>query len=223
MKAFISWSGGKETSLSCYRAIKAKEIEVAYLLNMISEDGKYSRSHGVGSHLMRSQAKAIGIPLIQVKTSWQDYEENFKKAISNFKKKRIEAGIFGDVDLQEHRDWIERVCNELEIRPILPLWKEEREKLLQEFIQAGFKAVVVALSANSLGREWLGRKIDKEFIETLKIRNNFDLCGERGEYHTFVLDGPLFKKKIKFLKTKKVKKDNHWFLNISQYYLEDKI
>ena len=223
MKAFISWSGGKETLLSCLRAMKGGGIEVSCLLNMVSEDGRYSRSHGISSNLMRLQAEAVKIPIIQINTSWNDYEENFRKAVLDFRKEKIEAGIFGDIDLQEHKDWIEKVCGKLDIKPVLPLWKEEREKLLKEFIRAGFKAVVVATRANFLGEEWLGRKINLEFVDELKQLDEIDLCGEKGEYHTFVFDGPIFKKKIKILKTEKAKKDRHWFLNISQYCLENKI
>jgi diphthine-ammonia ligase len=214
MKAFVSWSGGKETSLSCYEVMQNQDVKVAYLLNMISEDGKYSRSHGIGSDLLRAQAEAIGIPIVQIKTTWKTYEEEFKRAVSDLEKDGIEAGVFGDIDLQEHRDWVERVCKETGIRPILPLWKEEREKLLKEFIQVGFKAIVAATNADFLGEEWLGREINGEFIEGLKAIGDVDLCGERGEYHTFVYDGPIFKKSVEFIIGKKVLKDKHWFLEL---------
>ena len=122
MKAFVSWSGGKETSLSCYKVMQNQDVKVAYLLNMTSEDGKYSRSHGIGSDLLRAQSEAIEIPIVQRKTSWKTYEEEFKRAVSDLEKDGIEAGVFGDIDLQEHRDWVERVCREIGIKPILPLW-----------------------------------------------------------------------------------------------------
>ncbi len=214
MKVFTSWSGGKETSLSCYKVMQKQDVKVAYLLNMISEDGKHSRSHGVSSTLLRLQAKAIGIPIVQRKIAWENYEEEFKKAMSDFKKEDIRAGVFGDIDLQEHRDWVERVCKEMGIRPILPLWKGRREELLEEFIQVGFKAIVVATNANFLGKEWLGREINKGFIEELKALGNIDLCGEKGEYHTLVYAGPVFKKPLEFTVGEKVLKDKHWFLEL---------
>ena len=155
MKAFISWSGGKETSLSCYKVMQAQDIKVAYLLNMISEDGKRSRSHGISSKLLKIQAEALRIPIIQRKTTWKNYEEIFKKAVLELKKKGIDTGIFGDIDLQEHRDWIERVCKDIGIKPILPLWKKKRESILKEFINTGFKAIVIATEASSLGKKWL--------------------------------------------------------------------
>jgi len=213
MKAFVSWSGGKETSLACYRAMQ-KNFGIRYLLNMVSEDGEYSRSHGITSKLLRLQAEEIGVPIVQRKTTWNTYEEEFKKAALDFKKEGIEAGVFGDIDLQEHRDWIERVCQDLDIRPILPLWNERREKLLEEFIQAGFKAIVIATNADFLEKEWLGQKIDKDFIKKLSALGNIDLCGEKGEYHTFVYDGPIFEKPVEFIIGKKIFKDKHWFLEL---------
>lgn len=216
MNTFVSWSGGKEASLSFYRAMHNKDVEVSCLLNMVAEDGEHSRTHGIGSGLLRLQADALGIPIIQRKTSWQTYENEFKAAISGFKNEDIRTGIFGDIDIQEHRDWVERVCNEIGISPLLPLWKAEREALLKEFIRAGFKAIVVATKAEFLNKAWLGRRIDEGFIEELKAEGHVDLCGENGEYHTFVYDGPIFKKTVDFVSGEKVLKDGHWFLEIRE-------
>lgn len=214
MEAFVSWSGGKETSLACYRATQDKNLKVKYLLNMVSEDGKRSRSHGLDSSLLRAQSDAMGIPIIQRGATWGSYEAVFKEAISGWKKEGLKIGIFGDIDLQEHRDWAERVCSEIGIKPLLPLWKKGRERLLKEFIQIGFEAIVVATKAELLGKEWLGRRIDEEFIEDLKKLGNIDFCGEKGEYHTFVYDGPIFKRSVRFAVGKKVSRDKHWFLEI---------
>lgn len=219
MKAFVSWSGGKETSLACYRAMQNKNLKVKYLLNMVSEDGRHSRSHGLDSSLLRAQSDAMSILIVQRKTTWKSYEKVFKRAVSELKKEGIKIGIFGDIDLRKHRDWVERVCKEIGIKPILPLWKEDRERLLKEFIRAGFKALVVATKSDLLGKEWLSRRIDEEFIEDLKKLNDVDLCGEKGEYHTFVYDGPLFKKRIEITKSKKVLKKNRWFLEILKWKL----
>jgi uncharacterized protein (TIGR00290 family) len=213
LKAFASWSGGKESALALYRA-KIKGIKILYLLNMLSEDGRFSRSHRPLYNILKIQAEGIGIPLIQCKTSWEDYEEKFKKKISELKREGIEAGIFGDIDLQPHRDWVEKVCGNVGIKPVLPLWKEKRERLLKDFIQAGFKAIVVTTRADILDSSWLGRQTDEKFIEDLKGLDSIDLCGERGEYHTFVFKGPIFKKEIKFNLGKKIFKGNFCFLEI---------
>jgi len=213
MKVFVSWSGGKESSLACWKVIK-RGFEVKYLLNMVSEDGRYSRSHGISLLLLKKQAEAMEIPIVQVKTTWKSYEENFKKAVLRLREEEIEAGVFGDIDLREHKDWIERVCRELKIKAILPLWEQEREKLLKEFIEAGFKAIVVAIDTNYLDKELLGERIDEEFIQELKRIKEIDLCGERGEYHTFVYGGPIFKKPLEFITGKKILRDKRCFLEI---------
>ncbi len=213
LKAFVSWSGGKESAMSLYKAIN-KGINIQYLLNMISEDGKYSRSHGLSSNILKIQAKNIGIPLIQCRSSWKDYEENFKKTVLKLKKEGIEGGVFGDIDLPEHREWVERTCKDLRIKPALLLWKENQEKLLKDFVTLGFKAIVVTVRRDLLSQEWLGHQINERFINDLKALNNVDLCGEKGEYHTFVFDGPIFKKRLKFTLGKKIIKNNHCFLEI---------
>jgi uncharacterized protein (TIGR00290 family) len=214
MKAFVSWSGGKDTSLASYRARQKNDIKIACLLNMVSEDGSRSRSHGITGALLRAQASAIGVPIVQPRVGWTNYEEEFKKALTQFKKEGIEAGVFGDIDVREHRDWVERVCKEMEIKPLLPLWKKKREALLREFLAAGFKTIVVAVQADKLAKEWLGRQINEEFIEDLKKLDSVDLCGERGEYHTFVFDGPIFQSPVKFTFGRKTFREKRWFLEL---------
>jgi len=217
MKAFVSWSGGKETSFSFYKAVQNQDVEVAYLLNMISEDGKHSRTHGVSSKLLRAQAQAISIPIVQRRAAWETYEEEFKKAVLELKERGIDTGIFGDIDFQMHRDWVERVCKECSIKPLFPLWQRERGEILGEFIHSGFEAVVVAAKLDALGSTWVGRRIDKKFVEEIGRLNNIDLCGEAGEYHTFVYNGPIFEKKIKILEAERVKRGKNWVLDILKY------
>ncbi|MBU0599284.1 diphthine--ammonia ligase [bacterium] len=222
IKAFCCWSGGKDSALSLYRAQQDQQIEVTHLLNMLAEDGEHSRSHGIRAELLKTQASAIDIPIVQRKAtargaiSGNTYEQEFKKVVLELKDTGVDAGIFGDIDLQVHRDWVERVCKEIEITPILLLWKGNREELITEFIDVGFKTIVVTTNANYLGKEWLGRQIDKEFVAELKALGNIDLCGEDGEFHTFVYDGPIFKHPVKFTVGEKVLKDNRWFLEIKK-------
>ena len=214
MKAFVSWSGGKETSLSFYKAAQSQDVEIAYLLNMVSEDGKYSRTHGISSKLLKAQAQAIGIPIVQRRAAWESYEEEFKKAVLELKEKGVNAGIFGDIDLQVHRDWVERVCKECNIKPLFPLWQRERSAILGEFIDSGFEAVVVAAKSDVLGVDWVGRKINEKFIRDLEKVTNVDLCGEAGEYHTFVYNGPIFKKPIEVIVEEKALEGKSWFLKL---------
>lgn len=213
---FASWSGGKDSSLACYRAITSG-LKVSYLANMLTEDGRRSRTHGLSSKIIQVQSQAIGIPLVQRQTTWNSFEAEFKSMVRDFKRQGIDGGVFGDIDLDEHREWVERVCQEVDIVPHLPLWGEGQADILVDFINLGFEAVVVATRAAWLGQEWLGRKVDMDFIKRLaKIRETkgITLCGEAGEYHTLVLDGPLFQKRIEITEANKVFRDEHWFLEI---------
>lgn len=207
MKAFASWSGGKDSSLALYKALKSG-IEVSLLLNTITEDGMYSRSHGIRAEVLRKQAEAIGIDIIQIRTSWEKYEENYLQTLFKLKEHGFSHGIFGDIDIEEHKKWIERVCEIAKLKPILPLWKIEREEVMKEFINSGFRAVVCSVKDAVLGKEWLGKEIDMEFVEEMKKRS-LDVCGENGEFHTFVYDGPIFKKPLK-LKFGEITSRNHY-------------
>jgi len=220
MKAFCSWSGGKECAMSFYEASKSG-MEIAMLLNMAAEDGNHSRTHGLGSSLIRLQSETLCVPLFQQKAAWQTYEDEFKKAVAIIKSEGVETGIFGDIDLQEHRDWVERVCLESGIKPVLPLWLRGREELLTTFINAGFKAIIVATDTHYLGEEWLGREINGTFVNDLKKLSHIDLCGEKGEYHTFVYDGPIFRKPVEFNITRKTFLDSYCFLELEPGVLAD--
>jgi len=225
-KVAVSWSGGKDSCLACYKALQ-KGLKVSCLLNFIPKDMKYI-SHGSNSKLIAAQSQAIGIPIIQKKVSWDTYEEEFKTVARRLKERGFDGIVFGDIDLYEHLDWVVRVCNDVGILYMEPLWHLNRKQILEEFIGAGFKAIVVNVKADVFGVEWLGRVIDKAFIEDLQklqINHTFDICGELGEYHTLVIDGPLFKKRINLLNYRKVLSEDYgkrWILEVSNYSLEEK-
>ncbi len=216
MQVVASWSGGKDSCLAYYRTVK-NGFKVSHLLNFVTENGTKSRSHGIDSKLIQRQAEAIGIPVVQVKTSWQTYEQKFKKAIDKLKQKGIKGIVFGDIDVQEHKEWTDRVSSELNVRAIQPLWRYKQRDLLNEFINEGFQAIVVSLRSDLLDKEWLGRKVDKNFLKDLdELDSGINPCGEKGEYHTFVTDGPIFKKKIEILKGKEILRERHLFLEIKK-------
>lgn len=210
MKVFSSWSGGKECNLATYKAI-CQGHEVLFLLNFISEDGERSRSHGTKASVLALQAEAIGIPIIQVKTSWEGYEGNFKKAVRELRSKGIEGGVFGDIDVEEHREWVERVCSEVGIKAFLPLWEINAEKLIEELLKLKFKAIIVA---TRLDEAFLGKVLDKDLIRQISKLGSHP-CGENGEYHTFVKEGPTFRKALKITRGEVKKRDNVWLWDIS--------
>ncbi len=220
-QVFTSWSGGKDSCFACYRAISSG-LKVRYLANMIKEDGRRSWSHGLSPELLKVQSEAIGIPLVQQRTAGDKYEASFKNMLLAFKQEGITGGVFGDIDIEEHRQWVERVCQGVDVTPYLPLWGQSQEEILSDFIGSGFEAVVVVTKADLLGEEWLGRKVDMDFIASLKQTGGIQLCGEAGEYHTFVTDGPLFDQRIEILESNRVLRDGYWFLEILRYDLKIK-
>jgi len=218
---FCSWSGGKESALALYRAI-GSGIAVNRLINMVTEDGSHSRTHGIEAALLSLQARAIGIPLIQRKTTWEGYEEEFKKVLFGLSDEGISRGVFGDIDMEEHRAWVERVCSECGVRPSLPLWLAKRDDLLSEFINSGFKAVIVAVDRNYLDDTWIGREIDGTFVKDLEsLGDSVDICGERGEYHSFVYDGPIFHNPVQFEKGGIRSAPGYYFLDIGAYSIRE--
>jgi len=220
LKAISSWSGGKDSCLACYKAIQ-QGYDVKLLLNFISRESKRGCFHGIEGRLLKFQADLIGIPLEQreVSPDMNKYEEEFKAAVSQLRGKDIGSMVFGDIYLLEHESWIERVCGDLKIKPLEPLWESDPESIIDEFISSGFKAIIVSCKADIMGREFLGRSVDKNLVEELKNRGICP-CGEKGEFHTLVVDGPIFSKPIKILEAEPIIKEGfwkHWFLDIKKY------
>ena len=213
MKLFASWSGGKDCILALYRVLEERKHHVAYLVNMCDKETDLSRSHGIDIGLIREQAQSIGIQIIQERTDFKGYESKFKQVIEQLKKQGVEGGIFGDIYLQEHRDWIERVCGEMEITPFFPLWHEDTQSLLAEFVKAGFEANIVSVRHDKMGKEWLGRRLDQDFIDEI-TQTTMDPCAENGEYHTFVHHGPIFAHALN-IQTEGIRSDDrHWYLTV---------
>ncbi len=216
--AAVSWTGGKDGCLSCYRAMN-EGYNITHLLHFINQ-GK-TGSHELNPALIRAQAQALGIPLCQ--RDFRSYEVEFKKAIRELQShgERIDAAVFGHIET--HKPLVDRICQDLGIDLLLPLWKQSSEKIIKDIIDAGFEVILVSVKEGLLGREWLGRRIDCEFIRDLKKANSsIDPCGENGEFHSFVCDGPIFKKKVAITSTSPVCKEGYWFLNIGDFILQDK-
>lgn len=213
-KRFIcSWSGGKDSCLSLHRALRLGG-RPGMLLTMMREDGERSRSHGLPSSVLEAQASSLGIPLITQNTSWNDYEKVFVAALRQFNLAGMEAGVFGDIDLQEHLDWILKTCDQAGIEPVHPLWGEGRRALVEEFIDSGFKAKIVVVKDGVLDRSFLGRDIDRDTLSDLE-KAGVDASGEGGEYHTVVTDGPVFRRPLRLSSGTSRKNDGCWFLDVN--------
>jgi len=213
-----AWSGGKDSCLAYYKALN-KGHKIRHLLNFVSKESGRCCFHGIEKDLVKLQAELIGMPLTQkeVTADMKEYEKEFKEAVSQFKD--AESMVFGDVYLDEHKDWVERVCKDIGIAPIEPLWNVPAADVVGEFVDAGFKSVVVSCQADKFGKDFVGRIVDRDMINELKEKNICP-CGENGEFHTFVIDGPIFKKPINIVKSEPVFKQGfwkYWFLDIKEY------
>lgn len=209
MNLLSSWSGGKD---SCFALMKAKEagMQPTVLLNVMNESGKISRSHGIPEAILRAQAKAADIPIHLISSSWQDYEKNFIAALSSLKEQyQLTDAVFGDIDLQAHRDWEEKVCASAGLRAYLPLWLGNRKRLVFEMLDAGIQTMIVSCNA-VMGPSFLGKTITPPLVDQLESLG-IDVCGENGEFHTLVYDCPLFIHPLQISVTGKLEHDGYWF------------
>jgi uncharacterized protein (TIGR00290 family) len=207
---FVSWSGGKDAYLALRRAVAAGGRPAA-LVCMLHEDGRASRGHGLPLGLLQAQAAALGIPLVTRSTTWDEYEATIVPLLHELRDQGVEAGVFGDIDLQAHRDWVENVCELTGLGCHLPLWLEPRRRLLDELLGGGARATIVAVDQSKLDREFLGLVLDGEVIARLEAAGA-DACGEEGEYHTMVTSGPLFSSPVPLAWVGVEERDGHWVL-----------
>lgn len=191
----ISWSGGKDASFALYQYSNHYNTTIDKLLTNFSSEYRRVSMHGVHESLMEAQAKSIGITLEKVflptNPTMADYESSMLDTFKELKEQGINQMIFGDIFLEDLKLYREKLLKPSGIHPIFPLWQQNTTDLIYEFIELGFKAMIICLNNNLLGEEFAGRVIDKKLIEDLP--SNIDPCGENGEFHTFVFDGPIFK------------------------------
>lgn len=208
-----SWSGGKDSCLSFYRAVQAGG-KPASLLTMLHEDGRRSRSHALDLSIIKAQAAALGLPLIARAATWDGYEEAFIDALKECRASGITAAVFGDIDVEDHLLWEQKVCAAAGLEPFLPIWQESRLALLDEFLGAGFKATIVAANKEKLDDSILGQSISAELIPELE-QHGVDPCGEYGEFHTVVTGGPIFSQPLVLKPGKRYLESGYWFLEMS--------
>jgi diphthine-ammonia ligase len=212
-----SWSGGKDGCFACYLAL-AQGYRVSHLVNCVAKEYQRVNFHGTETRLVQMQGEAVGIPVFQPETTFGNYTEDFKDAIRALLPGSIKGMVFGDIYNDQHLAWVEGVCAELGIEAVEPLWGKSTDDVINQFLDAGFEAIIVAADAKLIGEEWLGRQVDREFIDYLKSRA-IDPCGESGEYHTVVVNGPLFKRQIEITESRTIQRNGYWFLDTINYGL----
>jgi len=191
---------------------------VTHLFHFRNRDGH--GSHALNPALVRAQARAIGLPLVQREGA--SYEEEFGEAVRSLRAAgvRVDGAVFGH--LETHGALVDRLCRDLAIEPLMPLWKRDAAQILDGMINAGFEALVVSARADPMGREWLGRRIDRDFIRDLAEHDgSINPCGENGEFHTLVVDGPIFRKRVAITAGEPVLREGYWHLGIAGWELED--
>ncbi|MHB8261537.1 MAG: Dph6-related ATP pyrophosphatase [Bacteroidia bacterium] len=205
--AIFCWSGGKDSAYALHKVLTQKQYEVSYLLTTLNESFKRISMHGVREAMLDAQVVSVGIPLLKVWTSEgtnKDYETQMETALLKAKAQGITHVIFGDIFLEDLRVYRENNLAKVGMQAVFPLWKMDTSYLIQDFMAQGFKTITCCVNDGYLNKEWVGKEINKSFIDELP--SNVDPCGENGEYHTFCYDGPLFKNKIPFEGGEKVYK-----------------
>ncbi|MGG4396947.1 diphthine--ammonia ligase [Paenibacillus thiaminolyticus] len=209
-KFIASFSGGKDSTLALYKAMQVGEA--VGLIVMLEEEGQRSRSHGMPPELIRAQAESIGLPVYTAATSWTDYEKNFMILLATAKSEGAEVLVTGDLDVPAHGCWHDRVTQNAGLKLGMPLWEMDHLEAVRQFIDLGFVTMLVTVNL-SLGmrEDDLGRVLTHEYVEELLARG-IDPCGEGGEFHTTVIDGPMFRQSIPVRKGEVVRIGEYAFL-----------
>jgi uncharacterized protein (TIGR00290 family) len=201
-KVIVAWSGGKDSTLALYETLSSGRYEVLNLLTTVSKEYDRISIHGVRRVLLEQQAKALGIPLnvtvISKGASDEEYERELLKALKKNRGSGVSSVVFGDISLEDIRKYREQILAEARLDGIFPLWKKDTHALARRFINLGFKAVITSVDAIVLGKDFAGRDYDERFLAALPV--NVDPCGENGEFHSFVHDGPIFNRNVSFTK-----------------------
>ena len=205
-KSFFNWSGGKDSSLALYHALRDNTFSIEKLLTNVNNQHRRVSMHGVREELLRQQANAIGIPLQELilpdQPSMLEYEEQMMQTMRQLQEEKFTHSLFGDIFLEDLKAYREAQLAKVAMTAVFPLWKRNTTNLIHEFIDLGFKTIVVCVKSDLLHESFAGRIIDKDFLSDLPA--NVDPCGENGEFHTFVFDGPIFKKPVSFKTGEKV-------------------
>lgn len=209
----LAWSGGKDSTLSCHRA-RQRGYPVSRLLTVYEGDTGRTRFHGVRRGLIEAQAASLGLDPVLESTHPEDFEEAFGRALDRLVEAGVEGVIFGNIHLEDVREWYETRVTGRGLRHVEPLWGEPPRRLLREFLAAGYRTVICSVNLE-LGRpEWLGRELDGVLAEELEAAPDVDCCGERGEYHSFAWAGPLFGEPVEFRRGDEVEIEGHRLLDL---------
>jgi len=217
-EVLFCWSGGKDSAMALNVLRQQRDLRVAALLTTVTEGYERISMHGVRRTLLQRQAEATGLPLYEVRVPPQCvnpvYEARMREALLSQKENGVHCVAFGDIFLQDLREYRERNLAQVEMKAIFPIWKRDTRELTQEFCAMGFRAIAVCIDSTKLSREFAGRELDESFFRELPA--GVDPCGENGEFHTFVYDGPIFSIAIPVERGEVVERDRFYFCDLKE-------
>lgn len=212
-KIIVSWSGGKDSTLALAAVGRDPGYEVVTLLATVTADYDRVSLHGVRRELLVRQAAALGYPLqitlLSAEGSNEEYEEKMRQTLAHFGAAGVSTVVFGDLYLEEVRAYREKNLQAVGFKGLFPLWGQETGRLAQDFISQGYRAVITCVDTQALKPEFVGREFAPDFLNDLPA--GVDPCGENGEFHSFVYDGPLFAQPVGFTLGERVLTHNRFY------------
>jgi uncharacterized protein (TIGR00290 family) len=212
-KVILTWSGGKDSALALHNLQNDKEYQLVGLLTTITDDYDRVSMHGIRRALLEQQAKSLGLLLDEVfipkKALNETYEKKMQDILEKYRRNGIDLVAFGDIFFEEVRSYRENNLEKLGMKGLFPLWKKDSKELASSFLDLGFHAIITCVDSHFLNGQFVGRQYDKDFLSDLP--SSIDPCGENGEFHSFVYDGPVFKKEIPYKKGDIVLRENRFY------------
>jgi len=200
IKTYFNWSSGKDSALALYHLLQDERYTIEALVTTVNSHYNRVSMHGLRKELLLAQTEALNIKsrLIELpeQPSMAVYEQKMTAAVTELQTEGFTHCAFGDIFLEDLKEYREKQLNTFNITALFPLWKRDTKVLLNEFLDLGFKTIIVCANAAYFDADFVGKIIDKDFIDALP--ENVDPCGENGEFHTFCFDGPIFKNPIPF-------------------------
>jgi uncharacterized protein (TIGR00290 family) len=212
-KVLVAWSGGKDSAVALYETINMQGSEISALLTTVTEDYDRISMHGVRRVLLERQADALGLPLETVFVSKnftnEAYESEMRKVLEKHRKAGVSSVVFGDVFLEDVKKYREDNLAKVGMKGVFPIWNRDTNTLANTFVGLGFEAVISCVDSHALDKSFVGRCFDAHFLS--RLPPTVDPCGENGEFHSFVFDGPIFKEKIPYTPGKVVLRDKRFY------------
>jgi uncharacterized protein (TIGR00290 family) len=210
------WSGGKDSAMALKAVLSQGDLQVAALLTTVTEGYERISMHGVRRELLQRQVESIGLPLHEVlippRCVNPIYEARMEEALLLYREKGVRRVAFGDIFLEDLRAYRERNLARVEMTALFPIWRRDTRELAAHFVANGFRAIAVCVDPRKLDAGFAGRELDDSFFRDLS--EGVDPCGENGEFHTFVFDGPIFRQPIPVRTGDLVERDGFVFCDL---------